>query len=100
MLGCLSAIDEILLQHPFHRIKQRSSVDRFGKKVTRTFLHRAYCQRNVAAPGDEDDRYSALFGLKLFLQFNTRHAWHANVGNQARSLVPGSAIQELLCGVE
>jgi hypothetical protein len=93
-------IGEILLQRPFHRTKQRSSINRFGKKVTCTFFYRAYRQWNVAAPGDEDDRYSASFGLKLCLQFNTRHARHANVGNQACGLVPGAGIQELLCGVE
>src|SRR5580692_1821290 len=100
MFGSLSAIGNILLQCPCHRTKQQSSVNRFGKKVTRAIFHRAYCRWNVAAPGDEDDRYLASFGLKLCLQFNTGHAWHANVGNQAYGLVSGSGIQELLCGAE
>src|SRR3984957_15843057 len=93
-------IDEILLQRPFHRAKQRSSINRFCEEVTRTFLHRSYCQWNVATAGDEDDRYAASFGLKVCLKLDTRHAWHANVGNQACGRVLGCGIQELLCGVE
>jgi hypothetical protein len=38
---------------------------------------------------DENDGYSASFGLKLLLQFKTGHAWHANVRDQARCLVSG-----------
>jgi hypothetical protein len=42
-----------------------------------------YCHWNVAAASDEDDRYRASFALKVRLQFKTRHAGPANVGNQA-----------------
>ena len=49
---------------------------------------------------DEDDGYSASFGLKLRLQFKAGHARHANVGDQAGGLVSGFGIQELFCGTE
>jgi hypothetical protein len=72
----LLAIGAIPLQRLFNRIEQCSSINRFGKKITRTLLHRVYCRWNVAAPGDEYDWYSASFGLKFRLQFNTRHTLH------------------------
>lgn len=71
IFGCLSAIGEILLQGPFHPTNQRSSVIRFGITITRTLLHRTCCQWNVAASGDEDDRYWASLGLKTCLQFES-----------------------------
>ena len=44
---------------------------------------------------DEDNGYSASFGLKLRLQFKAGHARHANVGDQTGDLVSGFGIQEL-----
>ncbi len=49
---------------------------------------------------DEDDGYSASFGLKLRLQFKAGHARHANVDDQARCLVSGFRFQELFRGTE
>ena len=49
---------------------------------------------------DEDDGYSAAFGLKLRLHFKTGHARHANVGDQARGFVSSFGIQELLRGAK
>ena len=37
-------------------------------------------------------------GLERCLQFETGHTWHANIGNQARGVVPDVGVQELLCG--
>jgi len=49
---------------------------------------------------DEDDGYSASFGLKLRLQFKAGQARHANVDDQARGLVSGFRFQELFGGAE
>ncbi len=49
---------------------------------------------------DEDDGYSASFGLKVRLQFKAGHARHANVDDQARGLVSGFRFQELFRGTE
>ena len=49
---------------------------------------------------NEDDGYSASFGLKLRLQVKAGHARHTNVDDQARSLVSGFRFQELLRGPE
>jgi len=49
---------------------------------------------------DEDDRYAASFRLELGLQFKAGHAWHANVRDQACSLVLSAGIQELFRGPE
>jgi hypothetical protein len=44
---------------------------------------------------NENDRYSASFSLELRLQVKSGHARHANIGDQARSLVSGSRLQKL-----
>ena len=49
---------------------------------------------------DKDDWYSASLGLKLRLQFKTGHPRHANVGDQARSLVAGLGIEEFSRGAK
>jgi hypothetical protein len=54
----------------------------------------------IAMRSHEDDWYPASLSLKLRLKFKTGHAGHTNVGDEARSLVPSSAIQELFCGAE
>jgi len=54
----------------------------------------------IAMRSDEDDRYPAALSLEPRLKFKTGHAGHTNVGDQARSLVPGSGIEELFCGAE
>src|SRR5690242_676334 len=95
-----SAIRVVLLQRPFDRPEERSPINRFSKKIDGSCLHCAHCHWNVAPASDEDDRYRASLALKFRLQFKTRHAWHANVGDKARGLVSGSGIQKLLCGAE
>jgi hypothetical protein len=62
--------------------------------------HRKNSRLRVAMRSDEDDRYSAPFGVELRLQFKTGHARHANVGDQARGLVSGVGIEELFRGAE
>jgi hypothetical protein len=100
MFGHLPVTVALLLQCPSTELsKAAPSTGLVKKSLTPSFIA-LYCQWNVAAPGDEDDRYSASFGLKLCLQFNTRYAWHTNVSNQTFGLVSGSGIQELLCAVE
>src|SRR5260370_36084959 len=75
-------------------------VDRFGKKINGASLNCSNCHWNVAPRSDEDDRQRASLAFEFLLQFETRHTWHAYIRDQARGLIAGGGIQELLCGAE
>jgi hypothetical protein len=80
--------------------QQSSVVKGFAQEFDGTFAHGTNSHLGITMRSDEDDRYSALLGLKLRLQFKTCHSRYANVGDQARSLVPRFGIQELFRGTE
>jgi len=83
-----------------NHLYQDCVVKRFGQELHCAITQRKSSHLGVAMRSDEDDGYSASFSLKLRLQFQTGHAWHANVDDQARGLVSGFRIQELFRGTE
>ena len=50
--------------------------------------------------GNEDDGNVAFLFLQLGLQLQTRHLWHADVNDQARSFTMQIGVEELLRGSE
>src|SRR5437667_7020032 len=72
--------------------------------IVERFCHELYCARSqclqahfcVAVCRDEDGRNPAVLSVELGLQFQTGHSRHANIRDQACSLVLLAGLQELL----
>src|SRR5260370_4645816 len=100
MFSGLPTIRALLLKRLFNRIEERGLVDRFGQKIDGASLDCSNCHRNVAPGADEDDRQRASLAFEFLLQFETRHTWHPYIRDQARRLIAGGGIPELLCRAE
>ena len=80
------------------RIQQFLVAERLGKKFESTRFHRAHRGRNVAVPGDEDDRNVELEPGHAHLQVETGQAGQSNVEHEAAGNVRGRPCEEFLRG--
>jgi hypothetical protein len=81
-------------------LEQDRMVEGLAQELHRAFAHGTSAHFVVAVRRDEDDGYSASFGLQLRLQFMTGYARQANVGDKTRRVVSGFGAQEMLGGAE
>src|SRR5262245_54638285 len=85
----------VLLFGTRYRHQQVSIADRLGQEIDGALLHGADTRRNVALPGDENDRPMRAPGGQRLLQFEAVEARHGNVQYRAagdRSVVLGEKL--------
>ena len=68
-------------------VEQHLLVERLGEELDRAGLHRAHGHRNVAVPGDEDDRQSDACFRELLLKGESAHARQPHVEHEAARCV-------------
>ena len=78
-------------------IDQHLIVERLGQELGRAGLHRTHGHRNVAVPGDEDDRESDACFRKLLLKRESAHAGQPHVEHEAAGCVRPRRLREFLC---
>jgi hypothetical protein len=75
--------------------QQNRVVKGFRQERDRTIAQGTRSHLRIAMRRDENDRYSGSFRFKLSSELEARHAWHANVGNQAFDTMPCYGIEKL-----
>ena len=77
-----------------HRSEQRIAADRLREEVDRPGFHRAHAHRDVAVPGEEDDRQPHLQLRERLLQVEAARAGHPDVEHDATGSVPVPAAEQ------
>src|SRR5260370_21920206 len=88
------ALYRLILQSCSNALEQHFIVKRFGQELHRSrsqCLHPHFC---VAVCRDEDGWDSAVFSVQFGLQFQTRHSRHANIRDQACSVLVLAGLQK------
>ena len=69
------------------RVEQGLVAHRLGQEIDRAGLHRLNSHRDVAMPGQKDDRLGVAARRQTMLQIETARARHAHVEDQAARAV-------------
>src|SRR5437588_9585687 len=77
---------DLAFQSRPHTLEQRFVIERFCHELHSTRSQSLHPHFFVAVRCDEDDGNLATFGIQMCLQFETRHSWHADIGDYTASL--------------
>src|SRR4030095_9813666 len=78
------------------RVEQHLIVERLGEELGCAGLHRTHGHRNVAVPGDEDDRESDTCFGELLLKREPAHAGQPHIEDEAARRVGTLCLHEFL----
>src|SRR5579864_6325122 len=96
----LFAAAAIFLKRYVNSVKHILLAKRLGQELNRSGSYRLHRHRNVAMPGNEDDRNGdsgvSQFGLKI----KSAQSWQSNVEHQATGDIGKLVLQEIRCRFE
>src|SRR3546814_65714 len=89
------ALGDIAFETRGDGVEQGLIAHRLGQKIDRTRFHRLDGHRNVAMPGEEDDRFSNPRRRKMLLKIEAARSGHADVEHQAARAIEYRRLDQL-----